>query len=60
MCVCVPHACLVPIGIRKYQSPGAGVTDGYESPCECWELNPGSLQEEQMFLVIDPSLQPIL
>ena len=22
--------------------PGTGVTDSYEMPCGCWELNPGS------------------
>lgn len=27
-----------------YGSSGTGVTDGCEPSCQCWELNPGSLQ----------------
>lgn len=32
-------------GIR---SPQTGVTDGCESQCQCWDLNPGPLQKQQV------------
>lgn len=28
-------------------SPGTGATDGCEPPCECWDSNPGPLQEHR-------------
>lgn len=34
--VCVPHMYQMPEEAVK--SPGAGVTDSYELPCECWDL----------------------
>jgi hypothetical protein len=37
---------------------GAGVTDGYELPCACRELNPGALQKQQVPEADEPSLQP--
>lgn len=37
--------------------PGTGVTDGYESLCGCWELSPGPVQEQQMLLITELSLQ---
>jgi hypothetical protein len=36
------------------------VTDSCEPPCGCWELNPGSLEEQSMLLAIVPSIQPII
>lgn len=35
--------CLAPVEARRegIGSPGTGVTDGCESSCGCWELNPG-------------------
>lgn len=39
-------------------SPRVGLTDGSESPCGCWEANPGLLQEQQVLLTSEPSLQP--
>lgn len=41
-------------------SHGTEVTDGYESPCGCWELKTGPLQEQQNALhhrVISHALQ---
>jgi hypothetical protein len=32
--------------------------DSYEPPSGCWELNPGPLQEQQVILTFEPSLQP--
>ena len=37
-----------------------GVADGGELPCGCWELNPGSLEEQLVLLTAEPSLQPHL
>jgi hypothetical protein len=34
------------------------VTDDCEPPYRCWELNPGPLQEQQVLLAAEPSLQP--
>jgi hypothetical protein len=31
-------------------SPETGVADGCELPCGCWELNPGPLEEQLVFL----------
>jgi hypothetical protein len=28
--------------------PGLGVTDSSKLPCGCWELNPGSLEEQRV------------
>ena len=37
-------------------SPGAGVTDGCEPLCECWELNLGPLEQQLVFLATEQSL----
>lgn len=34
------------------------VTETCELSCECWELNPGLLEEQSEFLSAGPSLQP--
>ena len=34
------------------------LTDGGKPLCACWELNLGPLQEQQVLLTADPSLQP--
>lgn len=36
--------------------PGTGVTVDSEALCRCWELIPGPLQEEQVFLASEPAL----
>jgi len=41
-------------GIR---SPESGVIDACE-PCARWDLNPGSEQEQRVFIVTEESLQP--
>jgi hypothetical protein len=41
-------------------SPGTGVVDNCELPCGCWELNPGVLQEQPVFLTTESSLQGCL
>ena len=40
------------------RSPGARVTDSYELPCGCWELNLGPLEEQPVLLTTEPFLQP--
>ena len=42
-------------GVR---SPGTGVIDSCELSYGCWELNPGPLEEQPVFLTSEPSLQP--
>ena len=34
------------------------ITDGWEPPCGCWDLNSGPLEEQSMLLTAEPSLQP--
>jgi hypothetical protein len=34
------------------------IMEGCEPPCGCWELNPGSLEEQSMLLTAEPFLQP--
>ena len=33
------------------------MTDGWEPPCGCWELNSGPLKEQSVLLTYEPSLQ---
>jgi hypothetical protein len=35
------------------------VTDGCESPCDCWDLNSGPSEEQSVLLTTEPSLQPL-
>lgn len=37
-----------------------GVTDSCKLPCLCSELNPGSLQEQQVLINTEPLLQPLI
>lgn len=55
-CLREPLACLVPMEVEDgVGSPGAGGTDGWEPPCECWEPNPGPLGEQLVLLTTGPS-----
>lgn len=38
-------------------SPGTGVADGCEPICGCCESNPGSLEDQSVFLTAKPSFQ---
>lgn len=38
-------------------SPGTGVTNGWKSPCECWELNSDPLEEQTVAITHEPFLQ---
>lgn len=50
-----PHVCLPEEGVKTF---GTGVTDGCEPWYRFWGLNLGSLQEQQVLLSPEPSLQP--
>lgn len=39
--------------------PETEVTDGYKSLWECWEMNQGTLEEQLVFLITEPSLQTL-
>lgn len=51
------HMFLVPFKARR-ECPRTGVTNGCESPQGCWESNLGPVQEQQVLLTAQPSLQP--
>lgn len=40
-------------------SPGTRVTDGWESPFQCWELNPRLLEEQPVFISSDHLCSPM-
>jgi len=42
------------------ESSGSGITDGRELPYGCWELNLSPLEEQSMFLTMEPSISPAL
>ena len=48
------HICLHE-GVR---SAGTGVTESWELPCGCWELNSVPLEEQPVFLTTESSVQP--
>ena len=60
----IHHQCLSKMCIQYLQGPkeddtfpGTGILDDCELPCGGWELNPGPLQEQQVFLTAEPSIQ---
>ena len=53
VCVFVLPACI----LHTMCMPGAHAED--EPPCGCWELNLGTLQEQQMLLTAELTLQPL-
>jgi hypothetical protein len=55
--MCVPGTCR---GQRGASDPRAGVREGYEPPCQCWALSPTSLQEQQVLLTTEFSLQLLM
>ena len=68
MCVTCVHALRVSTCVTYMQvlrelednigSLGTGVTDSCELPYRCWELSLGSLQDQQVLLTAEQSLQP--
>lgn len=58
LCICMSHAYSVFANIRgHYQILWHWIMYGCEPPCESWELNLDSLQEQLVFLTFEPSLQ---
>ena len=47
------YTTFVPVG-----SPEVGSVDGADLPYGCWEMNPGPLQEKEVFLSAELSLHP--
>ena len=39
--------------------PGTGVTDSFEPPCQCWELNLSPVEGQSVLLIDEPLLQPL-
>lgn len=55
-----PQVCLVASEIEEsIVSPGTGVVDGCELPRGGRESNPAPLQEQQVFLTTESTLQPL-
>lgn len=58
-CVSVPHTFLVPMKPEEDVRPlSAGITDGCEPLCTCWELSMGPLEEQTVLLTVEPSSIP--
>ena len=51
------HACVVLMEARKCGYPGTEVTDGCKTPCECWKLLQGLLEEKLVLLTTEISHQ---
>lgn len=56
MCICVLHACIVPLEVRRVSSPGSVVTGCWEPPCGCCEQTCFPMQEHQALSTAEPSL----
>jgi hypothetical protein len=53
LCIWVHYCCLE----RHKKRASDPITDGYEPPGGCWELNSEILEEQSVFLTSEPSLQ---
>lgn len=56
MFVCTPHIAGVLGGQKRASDPLNLELRMVELLCWCWELNTSHLEEQQMFLTIEPSL----
>ena len=53
-CICIYNSCL-----QTHQKRASDpITDGCKSPCGCWELHSGPLEEQSVLLTAEPSFQP--
>jgi hypothetical protein len=60
-CIYIGHHMHARCPWRSEEDSGLPVTrvmDGYRPPYWCWELNPGPLQELEVFFTPEPSLWP--
>jgi len=48
----VYRTCAVPLEMKVIGSLSTGATNGYKLLCGCWELNPGPLKEQSVFLTV--------
>lgn len=53
-----PHVCMCTMFLKGHKVPGTGFTDGSDLPSECWEPNPGLLEDQPVLLSTEASLQP--
>lgn len=61
MYISVTSVCLVSMEARiGCEFPRTVGTDGCGSPCGCWEIYFSSLEEQPVFLIAEPSLQPLI
>jgi len=45
------------VAVQTHQKRASDlITDGYEPPCGCWDLNSGPLEEQSVLLTTEPSL----
>lgn len=59
-CMSVHHEHAVPLTARRgHLIPRTGIIDGYETPWECWELNPGPLEEPPVLLSLGYFSSPL-
>ena len=42
------------------KGPSGPITDAWELPCGCWELNWGPLEGKSVFVTTEPSIQPLI
>jgi hypothetical protein len=54
------HACYPGRSEESARSSGTGVMDIYEPPYRYWEQKPGPLQEQQVLLTTESSLQTLV
>ena len=54
---CTLVFCLHVCQCKGVRHPETGVTDSYELPRGCWELNPGPLEEQSVLITTEPSPQ---
>lgn len=58
---CVPHGCLrLRRAEESVRCPGIGGPDYFKLSCRYWELNLGSLEDQSVFLTIEPPLHPLI
>jgi hypothetical protein len=55
MCGPAPPKCRWLLRPERASDPLELVTDACEPPCECWELNPGPLEDQLVLLTTEPS-----
>lgn len=66
MCSASMHVCVpcMPSALRDQkrdsETPRTRVKDGGEPPGKCWELSLVALQEQQVLLTAEPSLQSLV